>query len=853
MFPDAAVAPLAEAKSRRIASWLSDYRPAQGTFDELMDEAGRPRPHWLSLLEALAEFGEAEIDQRFARASRRIDEMGITYRVHGEARERPAPLSRLPLLLTQTEWAKIERGICQRAELLDLLLRDVYGENRLVAQGALPAAAVAGSPEYVRPMSGVKPAGGRWLRFYAADIARGPDGEWRVLGDRAQAPSGSGYALENRLIMARTFPSLFRDMNVRRLASFFRDFRAGLASAAPRADPRICLLTPGVFSETYAEQVSLARYLGLLLVEGDDLMASDGKLFVRTIAGLKRVDVLWRRVDADWCDPLEMNAGSRLGAPGLFEAIRQSAIGMANMPGAGLVEARALMSFLPSLAPRLLGEDLRIANIETLWCGKEDAQTRVLAELDSRRVKGAFGPGVFGRIDSRGIHAAGLGEGEKKRLAAAIAERGMDFVAQEQLALATTPAWVDGALRPRPFSLRVFATATRDDDWSVMPGGYCRVYDRQDAQALYPETEAPSADVWVLSDAPIDVSTLMPPAENAHIVRVPGVLPSRAADNLFWMGRYLERTEAVLRLARCLCNRLSDRQIHQTDDARHDDRQPIDRLLRQLVAWGCVNENPRETSAAALALSAVSDAAAYGSARACAREARRTASIVRERLSQDMWQLLRRLETRLQCTVDSDRSGPALEPPSEPEIVDCADRALQTLAALSGLMDENFNRVAGWSFLDLGKRVERAINTCRFARQFADGRPTMESLDVLIELIDSQITYRGRYLSGAALAPVHDMVLLDPFNPRSVAFQAARIDDHLAGLPTLLDDGMMEKPRRMSTLLRAELGSQEAQTLDATVILVIEQRFLSLAEAISERYFLHRQSAMTASKRAQFA
>ena len=225
-------------------------------------------------------------------------------------------------------------------------------------------------------MRGVAPPGGRWLRFYAVEIARGPDGAWRVLGDRAQAPSGAGYALENRLIMARAVPSLFRDMKVRRLAPFFRDFRAGLASCAQRVDPRICLLTPGPFSETYAEQVNLARYLGLLLVEGEDLVANDGKLYVRTIAGLKRADVLWRRVDADWCDPLELNAASKLGAPGLLEAIRQGALAVANMPGAGLVEARAIMSFLPALARRLLGEELRLPNVETLWCGDDATRAR---------------------------------------------------------------------------------------------------------------------------------------------------------------------------------------------------------------------------------------------------------------------------------------------------------------------------------------------------------------------------------------------------------------------------------------------------------------------------------------------
>jgi uncharacterized circularly permuted ATP-grasp superfamily protein/uncharacterized alpha-E superfamily protein len=835
-----------------LASWLAGYRVAPGAADELLGADGRPREHWLALLGALARLGEADIEQRFASANRRIDEMGLTYRAPGEARERVAPLARLPLLLPQAEWEAIEAGIVQRAELLDLILRDIYGEGRLIEDGALPATAVTGSPEFIRPMRGVAPPGGRWLRFYAAEIARGPDGAWRVLGDRAQAPSGAGYALENRLIMARAVPSLFRDMKVRRLAPFFRDFRAGLASCAQRADPRICLLTPGPFSETYAEQVNLARYLGLLLVEGEDLVANDGKLYVRTIAGLKRADVLWRRVDADWCDPLELNAASKLGAPGLLEAIRQGAVAVANMPGAGLVEARAIMSFLPDLAPRLLGEELRLPNVETLWCGDDRARTRVLANLDKRHVKDAFTPAPMFRTTFPGASpdpTAAMNVAEREKLVAAIMARGMDFVAQEELTFSTTPAWVDGALTPRPFALRVFAAATKDG-WRVMPGGYCRVYDQPGGEGR-PNVVAPCADVWVLSEGQIEAATLLPPADDARIVRVLGSLPSRAADNLFWMGRYLERTEAVLRIVRCLCNRLTETQAPGAKADGLSERQPIERLRRLLIAWGCVEEETRDAPAAALALAAVADARAYGSARANAMRAKDAASIVRERLSQDVWQLIGELKARLRraATLGSGAQDTA----AEPEIIECAEHALHTLAALSGLMDENFNRVAGWSFLDLGKRIERAINTCRFARQFADAEPTMDTLDALIELIDSQITYRSRYISGAALAPVLDMAILDPFNPRSVSFQIVRMDDHLAALPALVDDGVMETPCRLAVRLRAELETEEARRLSPGAILKIEQRLSGLADAIAERYFLPGGDKPRRDKRSQLA
>ncbi|MBY6242294.1 circularly permuted type 2 ATP-grasp protein [Methylosinus sp. Sm6] len=815
--------------SRRVASWLERYAPPAGVPDELVGLDGRVRAHWKRLLDTLAGLGRDDIDDRFAAAGRRIRDMGVSYRVLGESKERSWPLSRLPLLLPQAEWREIEAGVAQRAELLDRVLRDVYGEGRLVKEGALPAAVVAGSPEYIRPMAGVAPPGGRWLRFYAADIGRGPDGRWWVLGDRAQAPSGAGYALENRLVLARTFPRLYRDMKVQRLAPFFRDFRAGLAKAAQQKDPRICLLTPGPFSETYSEQVNLARYLGLLLVEGADLVTSERKLHVRTIAGLKRVDVVWRRVDADWCDPLELNAASQLGVPGLLDAIRDGNVTLANMPGAGLVESRALLGFLPALARRLLGEDLRLANIATWWCGQDAARDEVLAELDERAVAPAFGDHLAGFPGKRVALGGEFDAAERARLADLMRARGMDYVGQEVVQLSTTPVWSEGGLAPRPFALRVFAAATAEG-WRVMPGGFCRVSDRLDVRAITMGAGAQSADVWVLADRPIDNASLLPTSDDIEIVRMVGDLPSRAADNLFWMGRYIERAEATLRLVRCLCNRLTE-----ADAPNYSGRQPIERLERILLAWGAAPAKTPRLAAAELAQAAAGGSEAPGSALSVARAARQAASIIRERLSQDIWQLINRLESRLQDL------GSGLC--SEPELLETAEQSLHIVAALSGLIDENVNRVAGWSFLDLGKRVERAINACRFARAFADEGATIDSLDTLLELIDSQITYRSRYLAGAALAPALDMAMLDPYNPRSVCFQVTRIDEHLAGLPILRHDGLMEQPRRLSVKLRAEIEVEDAVMLDATRIFAVEQRLMNLADALAGRYFLQGSDA----------
>ena len=808
----------------RFEAWTRDYAPLPGIPDEFIDPHGLSRPHWRRMLSALAEYEPNEIQQSFATADRRIRNRGLSYRVAGEKDERVWPISRMPLLLTEEEWRGIATGVAQRAELMERVLADVYGEGRLIAEGALPLPALTGSKDYIAAMRGVRPPGGRWLRLYAVDIGRGPDGSWWALSDRAQAPSGCGYALENRLVVSQAFPDLYAQLNVERLAPFFRSLSAGLKSSGQRAEPRISILTPGPLSLTYFEQAYLARYLGFLLVEGEDLVMRDGRIFVRTIAGLKQCDVIWRHIDADWCDPLELNASSRIGVPGLLEAIRNGGVAVENMPGAGLIESRALLAFLPVLARRLLDQDLLIPNIATWWCGQSRERERVLHEFDKISIAAAFGDELPGLNGQSSVIAAEMQANERERLRDSIAVRGIDYVGQDIVRLSTTPRWMQGKLEPRPFVLRVYCAATMDG-WRVMPGGFCRISDRADARAVAMGDGVESADVWVLAENPVEVSSLLPSPESARITRLLGNLPSRAADSLFWFGRYLERAEATLRVVRCLSARSVD-----PDTPMQLGRQSLDRLMGVLVGWGAIDPTTPAKGAAAASEQGLRSAANYGSALSLAHSARNAASVIRERLTHQTWALIGRLEVALK---------PARERrPSAGEIVDLADEALTTIAALSGLFDENFNRGAGWVFYEMGRCVERGANTCRLLRQFAAHDATEHSLGVMLDLIDSQITYRSRYLVGMALAPVRDMALLDPFNPRSVAFQVNRIDEGISTLPILRRDGMLEEPRRLTTLLRAQLTAERAELVDDARILTVEQELLALANAIAGRYFL---------------
>ncbi len=818
--------PSVRVRTERRNALLADYRPLPGVYDEIVGADGQVRPQWEPFLSEWCALSPDELTQRFGLADRHVHDTGVSYRVHGDidprdptAGERAWPLSHVPLVITGAEWQTIAAGVAQRAQLLSTLLDDIYGPGDMIANGLLPASVVTGSPDYLRPLQGAP--GGGMLQLYAADLGRGPDGRWWILQDRTQAPSGTGYALENRLALSRAFPDMFRTMNIERLAAFFQGFRAGLVARSKRVEPRICLLTPGPLNESYFEQTYLARYLGFLLVEGGDLVMREGRVHVRTIAGLKRADVIWRRIDGDFADPLELNASSALGVAGLVQAVRKGSVHVANGLGSGVVEARALMGFLPALGEQLLGEAMILPNVATWWCGQPRERAVVLERFDEMSIAPAF-RSAGGGLDGSPVVVADLPAGEKEALRRRIEARGMDYVGQEVVRLSTTPVFQNGRLQPRPMTLRVFAAAT-PDGWKVMPGGFCRISDERDARAVSMRSGVRSSDVWVTSDAPVEQVTLLPTPDRIPIRRITGTLPSRAADNLFWLGRYLERTEATLRLVRALLSRLID-----TDPAQGRN-ETLKRLANLLVAWGAAPGGRGQTPAgqASAALHALDE---YGSAIATVREARRTASVIRERLSVDAWRLFGDMQNQLNLAEGRE--------PSEGEAYEIADRALKSLAAFSGLSQENMVRGPGWRFLDIGRRLERGIATCRFARHFAETNAPGDALDALLDLTDSQITYRSRYLLGASLQPVLDLVMLDPYNPRSVAFQIDRLDTEIRDLPSLTEDGMLEAPRRLILKLAAECRTAEASRLDRTSILLFEQLLMGVSSAIADRYFL---------------
>ena len=800
---------------------ISGYRPLHGVFDEMMDGDGRVRPHWQPFLSMLAALGGDEINRRFAAADRYLRDSGVFYRVYEDAAgiERPWPLSHIPLIIDPTEWRQLEAGLIQRAELLEAVLADSYGPGTLTRDGRLPAALIAGNPEFLRPLVGVAPPGGAHLRFYAVDVGRGADGKWWVFNDRAQAPSGAGYTIENRLALSRAIPDIYRTARVERVAPFFQTLQAELFALNRRDDARIGLLTPGPMNETYFEHAYLARYLGLLLVEGEDLVAEDDGVFIRTVSGLRRTEVLLRRIDADFADPLELNAASRLGVPGLLQAVRDGKIVIINALGAGLVEARAMLAFLPALAPVVLGAELKMPNVATWWLGRAETRKEMIGKLDSMVIAPAFTEQFSDPPFSSEIDGAKLDDAQRRTLMQSIGDRGIDFVVQEAVTLSSMPVWRDGKLQPRPFTLRLFV-ARVGDGWQVLPAGFVRIADDLDARAVSLQRGAATADAWVLSHGPVAETTLLPTPERMPVQRATGLLPSRAADNLFWVGRYVERAEATLRLVRALINRVAE-----ADAAAAPVVASIGSLLS---AWNAIPPDTHDAPATFTARAVLTRGDLEGSLPRLSGAARAAASMIRDRFSPDAWRAINDLATMM--------STPLAAGPTESAIAERVESGLRTISALSGLAQENMTRLAGWRFLELGRRIERALLTCRVTRVFAQPGAVEGGLDVLLELADSQISYRQRYVMIAALAPVIDLVMLDPNNPRSVVFQLDRIENHLGALPKRGSDGRLSPVQQIAAGVATRLRTTEAAAIDETLIFEVEQALMNLSDAISAAY-----------------
>lgn len=823
---------------------IEGYRPEDGVFDEFMTRDGEIKPAYGPLLEALGRLTSDDLKRRWETARRIIHEQGITYNVYGDSRgmERPWQLDPIPFVIGQKEWQSLEKALVQRATLINRILADCYGAQTLIRSGWLPPALVFAQPDFLRPCHGLKPPNDTFLHLYAADLARSPDGQWWVISDRTQIPTGAGYALANRLVTSRVLPEPFRDCHVQRLAGFFRSLQGTLAGMASRRtdNPRVVLLTPGPYNETYFEQAWLARYLGYALVEGQDLTVRDDRVYLKTLSGLEQVDVILRRVDDEFCDPLDLRNDSMLGVPGLVEALRAGNVSVANALGTGILQSPAFLSFLPGLSRHILGEDLKLPSVATWWCGQKSAQAYVLKNLDSLFVKPAFRTHLKGSDPERA-----LDEKEREVLAKQINFQPHLFVGQERVRFATAPSWNGESLSARPVGLRVYLVATKDG-YQVMPGGLTRLAPSANGRFISMQKGGSSKDTWILSDEPVDEITLLQTAsQDVDLRRVGNNLPSRMADNFFWLGRYSERCDATARLLRSTLLRFNPESAGSAAPL-------LEPLLNTLFKQGQIGAledqpelraNPEALEAELLA--AIFDPDRRSSLRGITDNLQRLAMVIRDRTSNDLWRSVSQLGEKLATPTSSlvMLAGDA---------VGVINQLLLGIAAFHGLARENMTRAQGWRFLDMGMRIERTIYLCNFLdsalRSPEADNPSV--LEAVLEVADSTITFRSRYNLMPNIAAVYDLVMLDDTNPRSLRFQLDQLSKHVDRLPKNKDTALPSETQRVLlqclTRLRlmdprplSRLKSDWHESEVGEVLQDVINAMPKLSDAIAVNYFAH--------------
>ena len=841
---------------------LASALPAgAGRFDELREAGGGAlRPGWARFF-GLLDGGLSSLDAGTRELERQMALNGVTHNVYREAgaggRDRPWPMRLLPLLVEPADWAQIEAGALQRAALLEAMLADAYGPQRLLHDGLLPSALVQGHPGFLHALHGVVPAGGSWLQVVGFDLGRGADGRWCVLAQRLQAPSGLGYVLENRLVVSRLLPEAYRELQVQHLARAYRELidallaqATSVAQAAGDATPRLALWTPGPHNETYFEQSYLARYLGLPLVEGGDLTVRGERLFLKTVQGLQPVHGLLRRLDDAWCDPLELRADSTLGVPGLLQAIRARQVVVANALGAGFLESPAVHGFMPAIAQALLGSALRLPSLPTTWCGEAAAWRAVRGDFE----RGVLRP-VWRGADPGGpdeaVVLATLGSGARERLLARVAARPEAYTLQQHLGFAQTPVWSGGALLPRSAVLRVFAIADGRGGWRVLPGGLTRVA-MDEPGFVSMQRGGASLDTWVMSERAVEGWSMLPerlrPESLAAFV---APVPSRTAENLFWAGRYTERSEQLVRLALAIVGLLDE-----DEDAPAAALDAISTLAEELGLA------PPGVPSAALAprvferavLAALADADDGGSVAANLAALARATDAVRERMSPEHDRLVRAMARDFGAAMAALDRGTGF---TSAEVGESLEHLATQLAALTGAQTDRMTRDDGWRLLTVGRLIERLIGQAQALQAFFAPLPRHgeaavgqhAGFELLVALFDSSITYRARYPGREERLALLDLLVADETNPRALACVLRRLRTEISKLPASAGpnaDLLALLPASGVGLDLEQLGRRDADgafLVDDALVAALAERMAELGGRLSEqvgrRYFAH--------------
>lgn len=821
---------------------LFGYSPSPQSYDELVDASGQWRPAWGRFVTHVNKMGAAELQRRVEEAELQLENDGVTFNPYDLAEDtsRPWLLDPIPLLLQESDWQVLAEKLEQRAILLDLILRDLFGPQRLLKERLLPPDFLFGHPAFQPSYLKLADPNQRQLQLYAADLARNVSGDWCVVGDRTRAPFGLGYVLENRVITSRMLPESFRECRTMRLSGFYMALKECLVQMAPdgKDNPHIVLWTHGPQSRSYFEDAYLARYLGFTLVQGDDLAVRQDRIMLKTLGGLVPVDVIFRRQDDELCDPVELDSQSVCGVSNLLNVMRRGRVAVANGLGSRLVESPMLHPFLPRICEFLLGETLKLPTAESWWCGQPDAYQQVLGEWESLVFRKAFRVG-----DHPPIIPATLKPKDKESFFSKLQRHPERYVAQRRIGRSTTPIWNQDKVVSWPLALRSFLVS-EGEGYSVLSGGLARVAENSAVLENSPTSGEKSQDVWISSQEVQSWHSLLPSRQSRiELKRGGSELPSRVADALFWLGRNAERAEFSLRLIRLSVELMENERadlLEQSQILRA--LASLGQIPPDLVVPGIKETLPRIEDS--LPRSLWSEELPMGF-RASLTQVKRLGSCVRDRISLDAWRVLRSLDQL------SEREA-RLPIHSLPRTLSVVDQLITLLLAFSGLGAESSTRTLGWRFLDLGRRLERGWQTSQFLRIMLQSTSEQDaaSLDVALEVLDSLMTYRSRYLATLHPVAVCDLLVTDDTNPRSIAYQLQSIATHVNQLPRDHSQVGMDAVQRMAVSLQhrvlmadpAELMAPDAhgQRSQLQELLTrIEKQLPKLSDLVSSRFLVH--------------
>lgn len=745
-------------------------------MDEVFGPDGEPRQHWTYLLDSLTALGSEGLENRHNKALRILRDDGATYNIYGDSASlsRTWELDLVPALISSSQWSVIESGLLERAELFNAILKDIYGPRELIRNGVIPPEALFAHSGFLRPCQGIVTPGDQELILHAVDMVRDADGEMCVLTDRTQAPSGMGYALENRTVMSRVLPSLFRESQVHRLATFFQRLRHKLASMCEAHDqPRIVLLSPGAHNETYFEHAYLANYLGFPLVQSGDLVVRNGFVWMKSLDGLSRVDVILRRVDDGFCDPVELRGDSQLGVPGLLEVVRANRVVIANPLGSGVLENPVFLKYLPEISKQLLGREPRMKSIPTYWCGDKKDLAYVESHFDQLVIK------QISRGSGRSsVWTQQLTQKERAEWLQKIKAQPAMYVAQPCLIAGHVPTFSEGALQPRPAIVRSYAVAF-ENSYYLMPGALTRVGTEEGAFLITGQVGSQSKDTWVIASEPESAATEQTAVDAAagssdeHLMS----LPSRVVENLFWMGRYAERAEASLRILRTVFVLLNGEEV-VSDTCKKHLLQTVSAITATLPGFHSekLRANPDEEL-----LLLAKDPNRAGSVYYSLNAMLRCADESKELLSSDTLRVINDIRDGLDGLDDALSGGMA----SAPE--EALDPFVTALMALAGLARESMVHGVGWQFMEIGRRIERGVQTICIMDQLLT--PVLKESDqntlmqALLTSVEGLISYRRRYRARMGVKQVLELVMMDTSNPRSLLFQFSELKNHLTSLP----------------------------------------------------------------------